>query len=63
MGLSQPTTPFSGAEYLAWESEQSRKHEFFHGGIFAMVGASRHHVTVAVNLLSALDRALSPRRQ
>jgi Uma2 family endonuclease len=58
MGLSQPTTPFSAAEYLAWESEQTRKHEFFHGEVFAMVGASRRHVTVAVNLLSALDRAL-----
>ncbi|MCG6896981.1 MAG: Uma2 family endonuclease [Thiocapsa sp.] len=58
MGLPQPTTRFSAEDYLAWELEQPSRHEFFHGEVFAMVGASRRHVTVAVNLVSALDQAL-----
>ncbi|MFW5815841.1 MAG: Uma2 family endonuclease [Wenzhouxiangella sp.] len=44
----------SGEEYLAWEAEQEGKHEFLAGEIFAMVGASDRHVTIAGNLYAAI---------
>ena len=36
--------------YLAWEDEQTEKHEFYRGEVFAMVGAKRVHGTVVGNL-------------
>ena len=51
--------PFSAADYLRWEAEQPDKHEFVAGEVFAMGGASRRHVTVSLNLASALDDALA----
>ena len=51
-------TGISGDEYLAWESEQEGKHEFLGGEIFAMVGASDRHVTIALNLASAIRECL-----
>ena len=56
MGLPQPQ--FSAADYLAWESEQIEKHEFFRGETFAMSGASRRHVTISGNVFASLDRSL-----
>ncbi len=44
----------TGEEYLAWEAEQEGKHEFMAGEIFAMVGASDRHVTICLNIASAL---------
>lgn len=58
MGLPQPQMPFSADDYLAWESEQAEKSEFFHGEVFAMSGASRRHVTISGNVFASLDRAL-----
>ncbi|MBK1721093.1 Uma2 family endonuclease [Thiocystis violacea] len=54
MGLPQTQTDFSAADYLAWESEQPEKSEFFRGEVFAMGGASRRHVTVTLNVATAL---------
>ena len=48
----------SGEEYLAWEAEQEGKHEFLAGDIFAMVGASDRHVTIAGNLYVAIREHL-----
>lgn len=48
----------SGEEYLAWEAEQEGKHEYLAGEIFAMVGASDRHVTIALNLASAIRNHL-----
>ena len=58
MGLPQMQTRFSAADYLAWESEQPEKSEFFRGEVFAMSGASRRHVTVSGNVFSSLDQAV-----
>lgn len=58
MALPQPNHPFTARDYLAWEAEQPEKHEYYHGEVFAMVGASRKHVTVSVNVLTEFDRAL-----
>jgi Uma2 family endonuclease len=44
--------------YLAWENEQSEKHEFFRGEVFAMVGARRAHGRVVSNLNRRLSEAL-----
>jgi Uma2 family endonuclease len=58
MALPQPTHSFTARDYLAWEAEQPDKHEYYHGEVFAMVGASRKHVTVSGNVFTELDRAL-----
>lgn len=49
---------FSAEDYLHWELMQSAKHEFFRGEVFAMVGATRKHVTVAMNLSALLQSHL-----
>lgn len=52
---------FDADAYLAWESEQREKHEYFGGEVFAMVGARQEHVLVALNLASALKQRLRGR--
>jgi Uma2 family endonuclease len=42
------------AEFLAWESEQTDRHEFYRGETFAMVGGSLRHNRVILNLASRL---------
>lgn len=58
MGLPQATSPLSPADYLAWESAQPTKSEYFRGEVFAMGGASRRHVTISLNLAAALMAGL-----
>ena len=52
------------ADYLAWEAEQTERHEFVGGETFAMAGAEGPHVTVSGNVYMALRQHLSgtPRR-
>ena len=64
MALPQPSPRFSFADYLAWEAAQPEKHEYVKGEVFplhreaeAMGGASRAHVTVALNIAGALAEA------
>lgn len=40
----------SPEEYLAWENRQPEKHEYVDGEVFAMVGATRRHNTIAQNV-------------
>ncbi len=52
----QEKTRMTPAEYLALErSAIDRKHEFFNGEIFAMVGAGRKHNRINVNLTRELS--------
>jgi Uma2 family endonuclease len=44
----------SAADFLAWDAQQSLKHEFVRGAVFAMAGADERHVTAAGNLYLAL---------
>jgi len=44
--------------YLEWESAQAAKHEYVKGEVFAMVGATSGHVTVALNVAIALRQSL-----
>ena len=49
---SQPV--MTAADYLAWEAEQTGRHEFVGGETFAMAGAEDRHVTVVGNVYMAL---------
>ncbi len=49
---------FDADAYLAWEREQTDKHEYLNGEVFAMVGARQEHVLVTLNLASALKQRL-----
>ena len=52
----QKKTRMTPAEYLVFErSALDRKHEFFNGEIFAMVGAGRKHNRINVNLTRKLS--------
>ena len=44
--------------YLGWENAQPEKNEFYHGEVFAMVGARRVHGLVVGNVFAALKRQL-----
>jgi Uma2 family endonuclease len=46
-------------EYLAGELNGSIRHEYTNGQLFAMVGASQAHNTIALNIASMLHRHLS----
>lgn len=58
MSLPAPQPVFDAQTYLAWEAEQSTKHEYHDGEVFAMAGASDAHVTVAGNVYMALRNHL-----
>ena len=45
-------------EFLAWENEQSDRHEYDQGEVFAMVGGRRTHGRVVLNLARRLDERL-----
>lgn len=44
----------SSADYLAWEAEQSVRHEYFRGEAYAMVGGTLAHNAIALNIASWL---------
>ena len=58
MSLPAPQPFFDAQAYLAWEAEQSTKHEYHDGEVVAMAGASDAHVTVAGNVYMALRNHL-----
>jgi Uma2 family endonuclease len=58
MTHSAAKSPMSLEEFLAWEEKQPEKHEFIRGEIFAMVGVTRQHATVAGNVFSSLRQHL-----
>jgi len=49
---------FDADGYLGWEEQQPEKHEYLAGEVFAMVGARREHVVVALNLAAAFKLRL-----
>ena len=58
MSLPAPQRFFDAQPYPAGEAEQSTKHEYHDGEVFAMAGASDAHVTVAGNVYMALRNHL-----
>ena len=59
MGHAARQPVMTAADYLAWEVEQTDRHEFVDGETFAMAGADDRHVTVSGNLYIALRQHLS----
>jgi Uma2 family endonuclease len=59
MGQAAHKPVMTAANYLAWEAEQTERHEFVGGETFAMAGAEDRHVTVAMNLAFALRHHLA----
>ena len=59
MGQAAYQPVMTGAEYLAWEAEQTGRHEFVGSEVFAMAGAEDRHVTVAMNFAFALRQHLA----
>jgi Putative restriction endonuclease len=54
MSSPRPAMSASAADYLEAEQHAETKHEYQRGQIWAMVGATDAHVTVALNLASRL---------
>ncbi|MGA8514300.1 MAG: Uma2 family endonuclease [Burkholderiaceae bacterium] len=48
----------SAHEYFMWEADQSERHDFYHGEVFAMAGGSDEHNTASLNVASALKSHL-----
>jgi Uma2 family endonuclease len=51
----------SAEEYLSWERRQPTKHEYVHGAVVAMAGASIDHNKIVANVIRALGNALADR--
>jgi Uma2 family endonuclease len=47
----------SAAEYLAWEREQKERHEYVHGEVFCMAGASPRHAALIAAVTIELGNA------
>lgn len=50
--MSVDPHPLSLAEFVAWEAEQTEKHEYRDGAVFAMAGASDDHNQIVANLIA-----------
>jgi Uma2 family endonuclease len=59
MGHAALKSKMSGDEYLAWEAEQTEKHDFIDGEVYAMAGAESGHVTTSLNMAMALRQHLA----
>ena len=55
MALPQPNAPLTAEDYPQWEAGQPEKHKYVRGETVAMGGASRRHVTISLNVASALE--------
>ena len=53
-----PKIPFTAADYLAWETDQTERHDFVDGEVFAMSGGEDRNATVAGNVYIALREHL-----
>ena len=61
MGLPQPVTPLTPAEYLKIERAAEIRHEYFNGEMFAMSGGSPPHSLIKVNVGGELRTKLKGR--
>ena len=58
MALPAVKTSMDRAGFLDWEATQTEKHEYWHGEVFAMVGARQVHVIVSLNVATLLKNHL-----
>jgi Uma2 family endonuclease len=49
---------FAADDYLQWEDDQEKKHEYVDGHIYAMAGATENHVDITTNLTVILANHL-----
>ncbi|MBU1664812.1 MAG: Uma2 family endonuclease [Gammaproteobacteria bacterium] len=54
----EKTAEFTPEAYLAWESEQSERHEYVNGEVFLMTGTTTMHNVIGGNLFVALKNGL-----
>lgn len=60
--MLDPKRFISADEYLTLEKQAGDKHEYWHGEIFMMAGASRNHNLIAGNVYFALRQKADPHR-
>jgi Uma2 family endonuclease len=58
MAYAATVEPMTTDDFLVWEAKQPTRHEFVDSEIFAMVGVTRQHATVALNLSAVLKQHL-----
>ena len=56
---AQPTARLSPEEYLAFERTATTRHEYYHGNLFAMAGASYAHAVIVSRLTRHLGNGLA----
>jgi Uma2 family endonuclease len=59
MSSAAAQTYLTPEEYLAWERKSDTKHEYLHGEIIAMSGASFVHNIITANITTALNNQLT----
>jgi Uma2 family endonuclease len=47
-------SPMTATEFLAWDERETVRHEFVRGEVFAVAGADEWHITVTMNVATAL---------
>lgn len=62
MALPQPKVPFSADDFLAWEANQTERHEYVNGEVFPVAGGEGRHASVSGNLFAALHGHLKGSR-
>ncbi|WP_394752572.1 Uma2 family endonuclease [Crenothrix sp.] len=58
MAHAATVEPMTTDDFLSWEANQPTRHEFVDNEIFAMVGVTRQHATVAGNVFAVLKQHL-----
>ncbi len=58
MGNAARLPRMTAAEFLAWDTSQTVRHEFVDGEVFAMAGAEERHVVTVGNVYLALRQQL-----
>lgn len=58
MGLPLEKPGFTAEDYLAWEAEQTQRHEYVRGEVFAMAGGEDRHASASLNVASLLRQHL-----
>jgi len=56
--MGVPLAKMTFTEFMAWESNQAERHEFYRGEVFAMVGGTARHNRVILNLAGRIGAHL-----
>jgi Uma2 family endonuclease len=59
MGQAAEVVKFTAAEFLVWDADQTIRHEYLDGDVFAMAGGQDTHATLALNAAMALRQHLN----